>query len=199
VEVASTREPRVFELPPEVSASLAHGSERRLDRWRLDDETLRALLAGVGRALARSGLDTAVTQHRLAFAGDDELVYPKSSREALELAGINTAIVQRLERADRVFQEIVRGLSAETGRRVSVSAYVADVGARAFSWHVDKWDTLVVQLRGRKLFEFDGTIPFALAPGDAFFLPEDVRHRTRTLERSIHLSIAVLTAAHNAP
>lgn len=106
------------------------------------------------------------------------------------MIGANTAIVQHLERADPLFQQIVCELSACAKRRVSMSAYIAEVHSRAFSWHVDKWDSVILQLQGTKKFEIADQASIVLSPGDALFLPQDVEHRTHTIARSIHLSVA---------
>ena len=90
-----------------------------------------------------------------------------------------------------MFQDVVSELGTQTQRLVSISAYVSEVDARAFSWHVDKWDNIIVQLRGRKAFDLEDDASFELTAGYVLFLPQDVEHRPRTLDHSIHLSVAI--------
>jgi hypothetical protein len=177
-------------LPRQVRSCLESGVAPELARWRLGDTDRDSLLEALGRSLASTDSAGFVSKKRLAFARGDEIHYPSTGAAADSLVADNTAIVQRLERTDPFFQKLVADQCQRCGRRVSISAYIADVHSRAFSWHVDKWDNIVVQLQGRKAFDLDTDATQELCPGDAFFLPEDVRHRTRTLERSVHLSVA---------
>ena len=151
-----------------------------------------ALLEALGRALASWDLEGSVSSKRLAFAVGDEIVYPATVDDAADLISQNTAIVQHLEWADPFFDQIVSKLTRQTNRPVSVSAYIADVRSRAFSWHVDKWDNVVLQLQGRKAFDLARDTARQLFSRDALFVPKDFEHRTRTLERSVHLSVAIL-------
>jgi ribosomal protein L16 Arg81 hydroxylase len=144
----------------------------------------------VGRGFASTDSAGFVAKRRLAVALGDEIYYPTTGADADALVTDNTAIVQRLERTDPLFQKIVAEQCQHANCRVSISAYIADIHSRAFSWHVDKWDNVVIQLQGRKAFDLEGEPTRELRPGDALFLPEDLKHRTRTLERSIHLSVA---------
>lgn len=180
----------MIELPQEALARIKGAGGAQTARWTLDSEVHGALLAALGRALASLDTSDFVAKKRLAFAVGDEIAYPSTGDEARGLSGNNTAIVQRLEQADPVFHQIVSTLSQSTNRIVSISAYIAEVEARAFSWHVDKWDSAIFQLQGRKAFDTDDHGVPELCPGDALFLAEDVRHRARTLEHSIHLSLA---------
>jgi quercetin dioxygenase-like cupin family protein len=183
----------VIALPDPVRESL-DGPVSRVVQWRPAESVHAKLLAATGRGLASGDVAKFVAKRQLAFAVGDAIRYPTTSEGAHELLGANTAIVQRLERTDAMLARAAVVLAEQVKRRVSVSLYVSEVKARAFSWHVDKWDNVVIQLRGRKTFELEqGTTE--LRPGDALFLPEDVKHRTRTLERSTHLSVVFLPLA----
>jgi quercetin dioxygenase-like cupin family protein len=183
--------PPVIALPPEVAAYLdERGSEEtQVVGWTLPHPAHRALGEALGRGLSADTMDF-IASRRLAMAAGDELRYPKSRGEARELVARCTTIVQRLEWTDPLFARAVRELNGQTGRRVAISAYVADVDSQRFSWHVDRWDNVVLQLRGRKAFELRGDTGRELRPGDALFMPQDVEHRARTIERSVHVSLA---------
>lgn len=184
-------------LPSDVLAQLKDSRDSEVTQWALADTELALLLQALGRALSSSDLEGFVANSRIAFALGDAISYPKTVAEAESLTTRNTAIVQRLERGDPVFCQVVSDLSRSTNRLVSISAYVAEVHSRAFSWHVDKWDNIVIQAQGRKAFDLEGSTR-ELGPGDALFLPEDVQHRPRTLEKSVHLSVAFFPPGHNA-
>ena len=177
-------------LPDEVLAELQCSSGGGVLRWTLNAASQMALLGALSRGLASTDLDGFTGSSRLAFALGDELAYPATGTEAEAMLGANTAIVQHLERTDPLFQQIVSELSACTKRRVSISAYIADVHSRAFSWHVDRWDGVILQLQGTKRFELADHSSNVLAPGHALFLPQDIEHRTHTIAQSVHLSIA---------
>jgi ribosomal protein L16 Arg81 hydroxylase len=183
-------------LPEDVLAQITRERTPAVRQWALEKDALAALVEALGRALSTSDMDGFVSKSRIAFALGDEITYPASGAEAERLKEQNTAIVQRLERSDSAFGRLVSELSRAAGRLVSMSAYIADTHSRAFSWHVDKWDNVVVQLQGRKAFDLAGSKE--MTPGDVLFIPEDVEHRTRTLERSLHLSVAFYRAGHGA-
>jgi uncharacterized cupin superfamily protein len=188
----------VLELPPTVVAYFTKPSQV-IEQWSLGDAIHSELSEALGRALSSADTAGFVAKKRLAFALGDKIEYPTSSHDASALIGGNTAIVQRLERSDFMLSHAASKLSKQIHRRVSLSAYVADPGARAFSWHVDKWDNIVIQLRGRKAFDLADGTSHELSPGDALFLPIDVSHRARTLERSIHLSVVCFPHDHLSP
>jgi ribosomal protein L16 Arg81 hydroxylase len=179
-------------------AQLRGDRDPEIMRWRVTDAELISLSEALGRALSSSGFDGFVANNRIAFALGDAISYPKTAAEAQSLTSRNTAIVQRLERGDPVFGKVMSDLSRSTTRLVSVSAYVSDVHSRAFSWHVDKWDNVVVQAQGRKVFDIEGGLTMELEAGDALFLPEDVQHRPRTIAKSVHLSLAFFPAGHGS-
>jgi uncharacterized cupin superfamily protein len=188
----------VIALPDEVLAQLVGSRSPHIREWVLDDTAVAALLEALGRALASSDMGGFVSNSRIAFALGDEISYPTTGDEAESLKTNNTAIVQRLERSDPVFGYIVSQLSDTSDRLVSISAYVADPHSRAFSWHVDKWDNVVIQMQGRKAFDLEDGSTKELKPGDVLFIPQDVEHRTRTLEKSVHLSVAFYPVGHGA-
>jgi ribosomal protein L16 Arg81 hydroxylase len=187
----------VIALPSDVLAQLNDSRDPEVTQWALPDTELVSLLEALGRALSSSDLDGVVANSRIAFALGDAISYPKTVAEAQSLTSRNTAIVQRLERGDPVFGQVVSDLSRSTNRLVSISAYVSEVHSKAFSWHVDKWDNLVIQAQGRKAFEIEGGVTKELGPGDALFLPEDIQHRPRTIDKSVHLSVAFFPSGHS--
>ncbi len=95
-----------------------------------------------------------------------------------------------------MFRRLTATFATGTARIVSASAYIANVDSRAFSWHVDRWDNVILQMQGRKVFDLEDGSSRELGPGDALFVPQDVEHRTRTVERSIHLSVAFLPVGY---
>lgn len=133
-----------------------------------------------------------VAHRRLAFASAKSLVYPESAADASRLAVERTAILQRLEQMDRVLATLAEELMRGTNTVVSVSAYLSAPGAGRFSWHIDMWESALIQLSGRKVFELRQGTNETMVPGDLLYLPRGLEHRTRTVDASIHLSIVAL-------
>jgi hypothetical protein len=179
----------VLALPAAVLAHFSDGNPAPC-QWEVGTAMHVLLLGALGRALAGSGVVGSVSARRLAFAVGDEIVYPETGEDAAQLIPGNTAIVLHLEQADPVLGRVAVELGEATNRDVAISVYVADVDSRAFSWHVDKWDNLVLQMQGIKRFVLGQDCSRELCPGDALFLPEDVGHRADTLKRSVHMSFA---------
>lgn len=132
-----------------------------------------------------------IAAKRISFGGADSLDYPVSVDE-IE-AGINsrTLILQGLELSEDALGEMCRDISEETGRPVGASSYLSVQASEAFDWHIDRWDAMVMQLDGSKVFEFKENASVALEPGDVLMFRQGVEHRTRTVGHSVHVSVSV--------
>lgn len=139
-----------------------------------------------------------VDSHRIAFAENEALFYPKDPDDLATLSRSRTAVLQSLELSGGCVGSIVQQIQSKLDRPSGVSAYVSSPASRAFDWHFDQWESMIVQLTGRKEFAFKGlSSPLGdfrsieLNEGDVLFFRENIVHKTTTLETSVHLSFSV--------
>ena len=163
----------------------------------LGRDEFSALSGAVERVLA-TPLDDLASGNRAAFAFPSEpLLYATTAEDFLEWQGKATMVVQMLENLDVYFRDLEESLGEKTGKRVSVSMYIAKPGSSAFDWHTDKWRSIIVQVFGSKEFHFRelSDTSVLLTPGSVLLIEKDHPHRTSVVTSSAHVAITI----HDAP
>lgn len=147
---------------------------------------LRAL-----RAVLAADPAWALSNHAVAFATQEGLVYAQSAADLRSLSAKNTFILQKLEGQHPMFAEISRASESSAHSHVSISAYSSRIGSASIGAHQDLWDNVVIQLAGSKRFILKGT-EVTLRAGDVLSIPYGVTHDVVTLEPSLHISVVLL-------
>lgn len=156
------------------------------------------LTSAVGGVLNRPS-EQHVLSGRLAFADEDVLRYPERASDVRQLAANTTAVLQSLELSGGAPSLIASNLERRFARPASVAAYISSPHSHSFDWHTDKWDSVVVQLIGRKVFflrsgedaKIEDARNVALFPGDVLAFGPTVVHRAITESPSLHLSFTL--------
>lgn len=131
---------------------------------------------------------------RLSFGSADAVTYPDSIADVESGLETRTLILQGLELSEGPAGGLCQELSSATSRPVGASCYISLESSDAFDWHVDLWDSLVLQLDGSKCFELRGHDDAELIKGDFLMFRKGVEHRTRTIGHSAHVSFSVRDA-----
>lgn len=160
-------------------------------RSTLSADEVGTLVEAVRQAFAIAG-DIAVERRFLAFITRDGLKYPASTNELHTLSSSSTAVLQGLEGINEMFDVLRVGLKSDFHPKVSFSAYFSSVESHKLGMHQDKWDGIIIQLLGSKVFFLESGKIEKLASGDVLLLPQDVRHDVATDCHSLHLSIVLL-------
>lgn len=86
---------------------------------------------------------------------------------------------------------LTRELERSFGHAVQANLYLTPGRGRGLGLHCDPHDVLVLQLRGRKQWEFEHAPAHVVLPGDWLYVPTSVRHAAHNGadERSAHLSL----------
>lgn len=163
----------------------------------LEQDELSALSDAVERVLA-TPLEDLASGNRVAFAFPSEpLLYATTVAAFLEWQGKATMVVQMLENLDVYFRELEESIGGKTGKRVSISMYLAKPGSSAFDWHTDQWRSIIVQVFGSKEFYFRelSDSPALLTPGRVLIIEKNHPHKTSAVTSSAHVAITI----HDAP
>jgi hypothetical protein len=160
-------------------------------RSTLSTDEVDSLLMTVREASAIS-TDSAIRRKFLAFITHGGLKYPASSDEVRKLSRSSTAVLQNLEGTNEIFGMLGDGIKSEFHPKVSFSAYLSSTESHKLGMHVDKWDNIVIQLSGSKVFILESGKTDQLLPGEVLLLPQDLKHDVTTSSYSIHLSIVLL-------
>lgn len=124
------------------------------------------------------------------------LIYPKTQEEAVELWQSGATIsIQALEKRSYFFNEVCKKVAENLGYEVTCSMYISKPDGISFSYHVDEWEGLALQVVGEKVFKIkddNGNIAdYILKPSNWLRIsPEDV-HLAETNEYSVHLNFAL--------
>lgn len=176
------RELRIF-----VASALSSGNSDAVLTGPAAPLLAAALLGDIGDVAKRS-IDEHVRSKRLAFAAPASVLYPKDAAMARKLGATHTTIFQQLQLSGGTCQILSESLS-EFDPSCNVSCYASSSSSLAFDWHTDAWNSLIVQVAGRKKFEFGPDKLVKLDPGDCLFFRSGVRHRTGSDLASVHISV----------
>lgn len=160
-----------------------------VSRGRLEDG-VDSILSDV-RTLLSASPEQLMKARRLSFGSAGAVTYPDSVADVENGLKAQTLILQGLELSEGPVGELCRGLLSDTQRPVGASCYISLESSDAFDWHVDLWDSLVLQVDGSKRFELRGHDDADLVKGDFLMFRKGVEHRTRTIGHSAHVSFSV--------
>lgn len=180
-------------------ADIAELQARYVDFIRSDsgDVAVGKLLSGVDRLLASVNEilsyepEQLIRSRRLSFGSREAVTYPQDLETVERGLRSKTVVLQALELSNDELGLFCREVSDEIQSPVGASSYLSTQEVDAFDWHVDDWQSAIVHLDGRKVFEFRNHEEIELTPGDVIFFRRNIEHRTRTIGHSIHLSITV--------
>lgn len=136
-------------------------------------------------------IENHIENRNLSFASPDSLEYADNVADVQRLSRHRTTVLQHLELSHSRMADLAKEITDSLGRRVSISAYISEPSSEAFGWHIDKWDGIIWQLHGKKIFDLKEQPSISLAPGSLLYLREGVVHRAKTTAQSIHLSIVI--------
>jgi 50S ribosomal protein L16 3-hydroxylase len=144
---------------------------------------------------------------------------PPSSAEELEalLAGGGSLVVRKVERHHEALSRLADDFARELGGAATIHIFATPQRLHTFGWHYDCEDVFIIQTAGQKEYllrqntvnphptvasmpkdlQFEReTSPLAactLLPGDWLYIPSGWWHVARPVERSLSLSVGVLT------
>lgn len=129
---------------------------------------------------------------QIAILHEAELEYP-DNRRVLEdrIRQNHTVVVQNLQMSPGVFNVVAAEIAAKLNKRVAVSCYMSRARAETFEEHSDGWDSILIQVMGKKSFAIANSLVHELAEGDLLFMQEGVLHRAVPAQLSIHLAISL--------
>lgn len=179
--------PDQAEIQPQFSAFLTQ-SDKNVSFTHLQ-HGVELFLSDVQAILAHP-LAEHINSRRLSFGSPDEVFYPMTEDQVADHAAQDTLILQSLELSGGVIRMIAVAVERAEGRPCTVSCYISTPESKAFDWHVDAGDSLVIQLVGEKVFHFRDREQ-RLRAGDVLMFKEQTEHYCTTVSPSIHLNFAL--------